>query len=867
MIYFAFLYNHNESNCDNLTRLQHVFSVYLSGKTSKSLNIIATQPENYHLRYPTETFVKVLLPLAIPHSITYYVPESLVKEVRFGQRVEVPFGRNKLYSAVVVEIVSEKPADVKVKPIISLIDKEPIITPEQVKLWQWIAQYYCCTEGEVLQAALPANLKLSSETILILSPLFDDDYTDLTDKEYMITEALTLQNEISIGDIRKILDQKTVYPIVNSLIEKRIVYLKAEMKEKYKPKKIACVRFAQKYVKHPEQLSEAFDLCAKSSRQTEALMGYIVLAKDQDYVQKTDLYKKASVDSTVLKAMEKKGIFELYEREISRLGTYEDDLQEMFVLDEQQTRALSELTNLFKEKSTVLLHGVTGSGKTRVYIEFIQAAIARGEQVLYLLPEVALTAQIISRLQKVFGDEIATYHHKLNDHERVEVWNAVKNGKSVVLGPRSAMFLPYQNLKWVIVDEEHDSSYKQHDPAPRYHGRDTAIYMAHLYGAKTLLGTATPSVETYYNAKKGKYGLVQMPRRYGDIAMPEINVTDAKKEKEQRKLQSHFTSKLLDDMTAALERGEQIILFQNRRGYAPALRCQSCGWTQECKNCDVTLTYHKFHHNLQCHYCGYHAPLVKNCPNCGDIDLRLQGFGTEKIEDELKIYLPDAKIARMDYDSVRSKNAHAKLINDFEEKRVDVLVGTQMVTKGLDFENVSLVGIISADQLLQFPDFRASERGFQLMTQVSGRAGRKKKQGQVLIQAMNVAHPVLREVIENDYQGFYHREIMERNAFKYPPFTRLIKITLKHKKADVLNHGAKIFGEYLKKELGDRVQGPAVPHVGRVRNYYLLDFSIKLELNMEVINFAKRVIRASTVKLNREAGYSTVRVNTDVDPV
>ncbi len=809
----------------------------------------------------------MLLPIAIPHALTYYVPEELVKEVRFGQRVEVPFGRNKLYSAVVVAVTNEKPDAVKIRPIISVIDTDPIITEKQAKLWEWIADYYVCTQGEVLQAALPANLKLTSETVLVLSPLFDEDFNDLTDKEFMITEALTIQNEISIDNIRKILDQKTVYPIVNGLIEKRIVYLKSEIKEKYKPKKIGCVRLAETYVKYPERLNEAFDLLSRSNRQIEALMAYIVLAKDQPYVQKTDVYKKASVDSTVLKAIEKKGIFELYEREISRLGTYEDDVQDMFTLDEQQTRALTELTELYKEKNTVLLHGVTGSGKTRVYIELIQAAIERGEQVLYLLPEVALTAQIISRLQKVFGDKIATYHHKLNDHERVEVWNAVRAGQEVVLGPRSAMFLPYQNLKWVIIDEEHDSSYKQNDPAPRYHGRDAAIYMAHLYGAKTLLGTATPALETYYNAKKGKYGLVRMPYRYGDIAMPEISIADVKREKEQRKLQSHFTTQLIDTMTETLARGEQIILFQNRRGYAPALRCQSCGWSQECNHCDVTLTYHKFKHNLQCHYCGFQAPLTKACPNCGDLDLRLQGFGTEKIEDELKIYLPDAKIARMDYDTVRSKNAHSKLIKDFEEKRIDILVGTQMVTKGLDFENVSLVGIISADQLLQFPDFRASERGFQLMTQVAGRAGRKKKQGTVLIQALNASHPVLREVIDNDYREFYNREIMERNSFKFPPFARLIKITLKHKKADVLNHGAKIFGEYLKNALGKRVQGPAVPHVGRIRNYYILDFQIKLEMNLNTVAAAKRVIRESIVKLSKEAGYTTVRVNVDVDPV
>lgn len=807
------------------------------------------------------------MPLAIPEPLTYSIPDELVNDITFGQRVEVPFGRGKLYSAVVIDFVNEAPEGVKIRPIISIIDKDPTITKKQYEFWKWIASYYLCTLGEVMQAALPANLKLSSETVVVLSPTFDEEFEGLSDKEFLIMEALGFQQEISIDDIRKILDQKTVYPIINSLIEKRFIFIKTEIKEKYKSKKIACIRFTEKYRDNPNTLHEALDFAAKSEKQTNALMALIILLRDQEVVRKQDIYKKANVNASVLNALAKKGVVELYDREISRLGTYEEDTQEAFKLDEQQVRALGKLTELYKEKNTVLLHGVTGSGKTRVYIEIIQAAIERGEQVLYLLPEVALTAQIISRLQKVFGNDIVTYHHKLNNHERVEVWRAVLGGKSVVLGPRSAMFLPYTNLKWIIIDEEHDPSYKQTDPAPRYHGRDAAIYMGYLYGAKTLLGTATPSIESYYNAKQGKFGLVEMPLRFGNMAMPEIHIIDAKKEREQRKLQSHFTTKLLEVAEETLKRNEQIILFQNRRGYSPAMRCQSCGWTQECTQCDVTLTYHKFHNNMQCHYCGYHTDLPKKCPSCGDIDLRLQGFGTEKIEDELKIYLPDANISRMDYDTVRGKNAHTKLVNDFEEKRIDILVGTQMVTKGLDFENVSLVGIISSDQLLQFPDFRSNERGYQLMTQVAGRAGRKKKQGLVLIQSMNMAHPVLKEVVDGDYQAFYNREITERHEFQYPPFSRLIRITLKHKKVDTLNHGAKIFRSLLLKELGSRVQGPIVPSVGRVRNYYILDFLIKLEMNTKLINYTKKVLRASIVKLKQEPGYSSLRINADVDPV
>ena len=542
-------------------------------------------------------------------------------------------------------------------------------------------------------------------------------------------------------------------------------------------------------------------------------------------------------------------------------------MTDAFELAPQQVQALTEIQQHFDQNKVTLLHGVTGSGKTRVYVELMQDAISRGEQVLYLLPEIALTAQIISRLQKIFGDNIAVYHSRLNNNERVEIWNAALEGKSILLGARSALFLPFKKLSLIIIDEEHDPSYKQNDPNPRYNGRDTAVFLGHLHQAKVLLGTATPSLETFQNTKKGKYGLVEMPERFGGLQMPAIKIVDAKDELKKRKLQSHFTSVLIEELKAALERGEQAILFQNRRGYAPTYRCQTCGnWHSECIHCDVSLTFHKFHNKLKCHYCGYQTPLPTSCPACGSKELSLRGFGTEKIEDELKIYLPDAKIGRMDLDTVRSKNAHSKIINDFEERRLDILVGTQMVTKGLDFENVGIVGVLSADQLLQFPDFRASERAFQLMLQVSGRAGRKHKQGKVIIQAFNTTSPVLQEVIENDFLHFYTREIEERQTFKYPPFVRLIRITLKHKKPQVLNDGTKIFAKHLTGKLGDWVIGPAIPYVSRVRGYYVLDIMIKLERNKQKIEFAKTTIADATQLMRKTSGFSGVRVNVDVDP-
>jgi primosomal protein N' (replication factor Y) len=841
--------------------------------------------ETYHPTPAHGIFAEVVLPLAVPKPYTYAVPEELVAAMRPGLRVEVEFGGAKRYAGLVNRLHHDMPSH-KFKSILSVIDEEPILNERTLQFWQWLAEYYCCSLGEVMEAALPANLKLASERRLVLSPLYDGNFTGLTDKEYLITEALSIQETITIDDVRKILNQKTIYHIIKSLLDKKVVYLFEELEEKYAPKKVACVRLSEPYRSDSKQLAGAFDLVAKAQRQTEALMAFIQLAREKPArdagLLRSEVYKKASVDSSVLNSMAKKGIFELYEREVSRIGGYEDEVSEADELAPQQVKALQEIHTHFAEgKNTVLLHGVTGSGKTRAYLELMQEAIARGEQVLYLLPEVALTTQIISRLQKTLGDAVTVYHHRITNNERVEVWQKVGGRRTAdgerpteansqlptcIVGARSGLFLPYENLGLVIVDEEHDTSYKQNDPAPRYNGRDAAIYLAHLHGAKVVLGTATPSLESYLNARTGKYGLVEMNERYGGIEMPEIVVVDARQELKERKMQSHFTNVLLDSLKEALAKGEQAILFQNRRGYAPTLRCNTCGWHSECIHCDVSLTYHKWRNNLQCHYCGYQQELAKTCPACGSHELNLQGFGTEKIEDELKIYLPDANIGRMDYDAVRTKDAHARIINDFEERRIDVLVGTQMVTKGLDFENVSVVGVISADQLLQFPDFRSGERGFQLITQVAGRAGRRGKRGKVIVQAMNPSHPVIREVIDNDFQAFYEREIMERKAFEYPPYSRLIKITLKHKKSDVLNRGAKIFAQVMKAKLGKRLLGPTVPPVGRVREYYLLDIMIKMERNPAIWKATKDLVWEATRVMQQEEGFSTVRVNVDVDP-
>ncbi len=815
----------------------------------------------------TITYVTVILPLALPKLYTYSVPVDLANAIQKGIRVEVQFGKNKLYSAIVAKVHTDKPKEYTPKPIVSVLDTIPLVTDHQFKLWTWMSNYYCCTIGEVMNAALPSGLKLTSETKIIISPIFDGDYTNLNDKEYLVAEALSIQSELKIEEVRKLLDQKTIYGIIQSLLEKRVIYIEEELKQKYKPKKIVCVKLSEPYHSDNDLLREAFAKISKNAnRQMETLMAFLQLNSSKTKITRKELCELANVSTGIVKKLAEKNIFEIYDVEISRLSNYEEDVMTSFPLAEQQKTAIEKINTIFETKNAVLLHGVTGSGKTRVYIELIQKAIDAGEQVLYLLPEIALTAQLTSRLQVIFGSDIAVYHSRLNNSERVEMWQETLKGKPVVLGARSGMFLPFKNLKLIIVDEEHDPSFKQTDPNPRYNARDMAIFLGHLHQAKVILGTATPSIETYHNAMTGKYGLVEMKERFGGIKMPEIIIADAKTERKQKKLKANFTSTLLDELATALKNKEQAILFQNRRGYSPRLVCDVCDWSAECANCDVSLTYHKYSNELNCHLCGYHTKQPTACPACGSQKLLIRGFGTERIEDELKIYLPDAKIARMDFDTVRSKNAHGALIQKFEDGKIDILVGTQMVTKGLDFDNVRIVGVLSADHLLFFPDFRATERAYHLMTQVSGRAGRKKKQGKVIIQAYNTAHPVLGEVIDNDYKKCYEREIDERRKFFYPPFYRLIKVTLKHKKKDTLNRGAHFFGQIIKKKLGSRAIGPAAPGIPRVRNYYLLDILIKLEREATLLKETKHLLLDTVVNLHKEKGLSGVKVNIDVDP-
>lgn len=810
-------------------------------------------------------YINVILPLAIPKVYSYRVEEQFWSKIQFGVRVEVPL-RNKLYSAILIEEIEKPDTLHKLRSIRAVLDDNQIITEEQLGLWKWMAQYYVASIGEVMNVALPTGLKLNSETKLIARTHIDDHFDNLTDKEYILAEAISIQNELTIHEAQEILDQKTVYPIIKSLLDKEILYIKEELKEKFKAKTEEFVSLTEKYISKGDILNEAFDLTARSEKQTRALLSYVQLSREQDWVRKSEIYNLAQVDNSVIKAMVKKQIFTIEVKEVSRISQKPFEEETLPELNTHQEKAISEIRTLQKEHDNILLFGVTGSGKTRIYIDLIQETIAAGKQVLYLLPEIALTTQIVDRVINVFEGKIGVYHSKMSNNERVELWNASLNGKSLIMGARSSLFLPFKNLGLIIIDEEHDPSFKQNDPAPRYNARDTALYLSRLYKAKVILGTATPSIETYYNAINNKYGIVKLLERHGPSVLPEIQIVDLREQVKKGLMHSLFSKDLKDQITGALKNKEQILIFQNRRGYAPTLQCHTCDFHAECPNCDVTLTVHQYFKELRCHYCGYRHKLPSQCPGCGNTDLNKLGFGTEKIEDEVKKVFPGAKVARMDFDTAKTKNQYEEILSNFKAHNIDILVGTQMITKGLDFDNISTVGILAADKILFFPDFKANERAFQLFTQVAGRAGRRAKKGKVIIQTYNPQHPVIYETQHYDYKRFYKRELLERQQFVYPPFFRLIRITVKHKKPDVAEKAAHIMTQKLRVKLSNRVIGPSQPGISRLRGFYLQNITIKMEKKNKVIKYTKQLIIEAKNELLQMDGKKSVRVIVDVDP-
>lgn len=811
-------------------------------------------------------YVSVLFPLAMPGLYSYELPAEFQNEIKFGIRVEVPL-RNRLYTALVIEMHMNLELDYKVKQVVSVIDKEPVITHDQYDFWRWTAKYYACKLGEVMQVALPSGLKLSSETKLILHPDFELDMEILSDKEYVLAEAISMKGELSIQQVQDIIQQKSVHPVIQGLLDKNVLYVKEELKRKYKSKKIVYVWMDQFLLKNNKRLEQAFESVQRSEKQTNVLLAMLSQGNAEKGIPRAVLCKKTQVDSSVINALVKKKILRLEERTISRIETFQGQTKELPVLSKEQETALTQIENGIKQNKVNLIHGVTGSGKTRIYMELIKEWIEEGKQVLYLIPEIALTTQITGRLQAVFGNDLAWYHSKLNQQERVELWNSVKAGKKLIIGARSSIFLPFSNLGAIIVDESHDLSYKQQDPAPRYNARDMAIYYGSVHRIPVILGTATPALESYSHAMNGKYNLVELPDRYGEAILPEIQLVDLKKAYHSKSMHGSFSSILLKAIQQSLDAGEQVILFQNRRGFAPILTCEICHWKAECVNCDVSLTYHKHLHSMRCHYCSYQIQLPKACPACGNEHIHVRGIGTQKIEDELNAHFEEANIRRLDYDSANTKDAHSDILEAFEHREIDILVGTQMVTKGLDFDHISLVGVIEADGLIHFPDFRAHERAYQILTQVSGRAGRKAKQGKVIIQCYEPMHPVIQDVIRQEFKSFYVKEAKERRQFHYPPFGRLIMVSLKHRRVEIIEEASMLFAYELKKKLGKRIIGPSIPSISRIRNLYIRTILIKLENKLEIIEMAKADLLSLKDVFNQTDGFKTVRISIDVDPM
>ena len=739
----------------------------------------------------------IILPLAIADVYTYNIP-SEIQYPQIGMRVLVPLGKKSIIGIIYRKHEGELPANIKVRDVLQIVDETPIITAEQLKLWEWLSSYYMCTLGEVMAAALP-------------SEIIDDNYSAATTQYIQLSPA----------------------------------YLAKEAQE--------------------QLLGEL----KRAKKQEQLVRDFLRLAKNYQ-VERRVLLEQTGVSGAILRTLIDKGIFIEEERPISRLRQYNGETQQPHPLDNQQSKAIKEIRDSWKEKNVTLLHGVTSSGKTEVYIHLIEEMLQQGKQVLYLVPEIALTTQLTDRLQAVFGDKLVVYHSKFSNAERVEIYNEVKGERQeakgrVILGARSAIFLPFSDLGLIIVDEEHEPSYKQQDPAPRYHARSAAIMMAHWYGAKVLLGTATPSIESYYNALTGKYGLVEMKERFQGLQLPQITMIDLQRQYHRKEMYGHFADPLVDRIREELAKGKQVILFQNRRGYAPVLQCTQCGEAPKCPNCDVTMTYHKATNSLVCHYCGHSTRIPSKCPKCGG-EMRTQGFGTERLEEEIQGLFPEVRVARMDLDSTRKKDAYQIIIDRFANHEVDILIGTQMVTKGLHFNDVSLVAVLQADSLLNMPDFRSYEQAFQMLEQVSGRAGRTGSQGEVMIQAFNPKNPVFEFLKAHDYEGLYQQQIAERELFKYPPYQRLIMLTLRHRDLGRLEAAATLLQQRLQQSFSERVSGVIIPSLTKISNQWVRQIRLCVETTANITQ-AKALLKEHITFVQQQEKCKGTIILPDVDPM
>jgi primosomal protein N' (replication factor Y) (superfamily II helicase) len=823
----------------------------------------------------SKLFADVILPLPVAGKFSYLIPEGITPSPGVGKRVIVQFGQKKFHTAIISSIHSGAPEGFDAKEIISVLDDTPVVSEANISFWEWLANYYCCTMGEVMNAALPAGMKPESSTRVALADGID--FKELSRFEAAFLDNLGYEFK-PIKSLQKDAAITNLFPAIKSLLKKGYIKVEEDLDKKYKAKTGSFICLSPE-IKSEEILNEKIGHLKRAAKQEELLLHFCSLTKpfsaDKiDEISIKNLFKETRFTQSHLNGLIKKGILAKNLKQVSRLGGGAVVEQgELALLNAAQEEALRKIKNLFKGKETTLLHGVTSSGKTEIYTHLIDEVIKTGKQVLYLVPEISLTTQLVARLKKAFGNKIGVYHSKLNHAERVEIWEKVlgfslsdQDSYQVILGARSSVFLPFQNLGLIIVDEEHENSFKQFDPNPRYNARDVAVLLGTLYKCNVLLGSATPSFETYFNVKSGKFGLVELNQRYGDLELPEVVVSDLQKAYKRKQMKLFLAPDLFNEISESLGKKEQVILFQNRRGYSPYIECINCGWLPKCQNCDVSLTYHKQKKQLVCHYCGYHIPVPEICPSCGSPGIKTRGMGTEKIEEGLKSLFPEAKIARMDLDTTRGKNAIDRLIHDFENKKTDILVGTQMITKGLDFEHVRVVGILNADNLINFPDFRAHERSYQLISQVSGRAGRKHKKGTVVIQTTQPEHQVISEISRQAYDESFSRQVQERKLFKYPPYFRLIKITVKNKNEERLNAVSKELAVLLRENKNLLVLGPEFPLISRIKLWYQKEIWIKLHRDNhlgENKNFILKCINTASHSPNN----SSTAFNIDVDPM
>ena len=823
---------------------------------------------NNEVEVISNSFLDVILPLALPKPYTYKIKTAQLKNLGPGYRVAVPFGKRKIYTALVIKVHNVAPQTYEAKPIVTILDKVATVTSFQLDFWKWMASYYMCTQGEIMRACLPAALMIESETLLVKCEASEEQLAILSDAQYLVYEALQKQS-LTLDEISKIIDRKQVMTLVMGMLKEGVAQIHQRLEEKFKPKKVRYVKLSESY--HQEdKLQTLFKQLQKAPKQLALIIGIFSEREAiKDWKKVSDLKAKTGATSGHIKALLDKNIFEEnYQEEHRILIRKTQNEPELKTLSTAQQIALDKIKAAIQYKNTVLFEGVTSSGKTEVYIKLIEDLLLKGKQVLYLLPEISLTSQIVNRLAARFGSQVEVYHSKFSIHERTEVWQKVLDTKGkgqVIVGARSAVLLPFQSLGLVIVDEEHENSYKQFDPAPRYQARDCAIYLANSMKAKVLLGSATPSLETAENVRNKKYGWVTLTERYGGVALPTINLIDLKEAHRKKKMKGMFSSQLIQAIKETLSAGKQVILFQNRRGYAPISECTSCGHSPQCVQCDVSLTYHQTQQKLRCHYCGYNIPMPVQCHACGMPSLTTKGVGTQQIEEQIKEIFPETNVGRMDWDSTRGKWGFDTIIDAFMQERIQVLVGTQMVVKGLDFKNVLLVGVINADHVLNFPDFRAHERSYQMLCQVAGRAGRSDQKGQVLIQTYQPEHPTLKQVISHDYESLYLSQRKERHEYKYPPYYRMIRITFKSRQFETVNMASDWFSNVIKQSYKGTVLGPVFPAVARVRNLYIKQLLVKVDHNLSSKEL-KRLLERTHKSFQAIAAFRSTRINFDVDP-